>query len=306
MGDLHVVHHAAADEPDLPPDQRGNVHHLLDALDRAGEAGNQHFARRRAAKLFQARPHGALGRRVSRPLDVGAVAEKRQHAFLAVRRKRVQIERLPVDWRRIHLVVAGVNDHARRRAYRQRHAIDRAVRDVDVFDAEASDLRAIAGLHFAQVGRIQQPVFLQPLAHQRQRESGAVDRHVQVAQDVGQGADVIFVPVRQHDGAHPIAILLEVGDVRNDDVHAEQFGFRKHHPGIDDDDVVAAAQHEHVHAELAQPAERNSPQRRFTQSYEAPSEAFILSHAQRPSTCSLSLQKRRFLALRQWVRAGRG
>src|SRR5439155_4309993 len=34
-------------------------------------------------------------------------------------------------------------------------------------------------------------------------------------------------------------------------------GFREHHAGIDDDDVVAVAQRHHVHAEFAETAERN-------------------------------------------------
>ena len=61
------------------------------------------------------------------------------------------------------------------------------------------------------------------------------------------------------------AILLQVGDVGNDDVDAEQFGFREHHARVDHQDVVPGAQGHHVHAEFAQSAERNSPQRRLAQ-----------------------------------------
>ncbi len=63
--------------------------------------------------------------------------------------------------------------------------------------------------------------------------------------------------VRQQDGAQVLPVLLKVGDVRNDDVHAEQFGFGEHHARIDQDHVVARAEDEHVHAELAQSAEGN-------------------------------------------------
>ena len=75
---------------------------------------------------------------------------------------------------------------------------------------------------------------------------------------------MVFVAVRQNDGAHGVAVLLQVGDVGDDDVHAKQFGFGKHHPGIDHDQVVAVAQGQHVHAELAQAAQRNGPQGRLT------------------------------------------
>ena len=129
-------------KPTLRPTAAGDVHDLLDARNRAGEAGDQHLARRRAAQLLDAVPHGAFRRRVAGPLDIGAVAEERQHALLAVARKGVQVERLAVDRRRVHLEIAGVDDHAHRRADGQRHAVDRAVRDVDELDLERPDLDA--------------------------------------------------------------------------------------------------------------------------------------------------------------------
>ena len=121
------------------------------------------------------------------------------------------------------------------------------------------------GNHFPQGRLFQKSMLFQALAHQRQREARAKNRHVKVTQDVGQGADVIFVAVRQHNGAHLLAILLQVGDVRNDDVHAQQLGFRKHHAGVDHQDVIPSAQGEHVHAKFAQAAQRNGPKRRLAQ-----------------------------------------
>ena len=40
-----------------------------------------------------------------------------------------------------------------------------------------------------------------------QRELGAVDRDVQLGEQPRQCADVVFVAVRQHDGAHVLAVL---------------------------------------------------------------------------------------------------
>ena len=36
-------------------------------------------------------------------------------------------------------------------------------------------------------------------------------------------------------------VVLEVGEIRRDDVDAHQFRVGKHHAGIDDDDVVTVA-----------------------------------------------------------------
>ena len=53
------------------------------------------------------------------------------------------------------------------------------------------------------------------------------------------------------------AILKQVGDVGNDDVDAQQLGFREHEAGVDDDDVVTPANGHAVHAEFAETAQGN-------------------------------------------------
>ena len=47
---------------------------------------------------------------------------------------------------------------------------------------------------------------------------------------------------------------MQIGDVGNDDIDAEQFGFGEHQAGIDDDDVVSPADGHAVHAEFAEAA----------------------------------------------------
>src|ERR1700752_4429312 len=84
VGDLDVVDHAAADEGDFAADARGDVDHLLYAVDRRSEAGKDDAARGGAAKLFDARDDGALGAGKAGALDVGGVGEKSEDAFVAV------------------------------------------------------------------------------------------------------------------------------------------------------------------------------------------------------------------------------
>ena len=73
----------------------------------------------------------------------------------------------------------------------------------------------------------------------------------------GTRADVIFVAVRQHE-RRDAPFLLQVGQIRNDQIDAEQFGIGKHDAGVDDDRRVAPGERQHVHAELAETAERNN------------------------------------------------
>ncbi len=89
-----------------------------------------------------------------------------------------------------------------------------------------------------------------------EREFGGVDGNVQLRQQPGQRADVVFVSVRQHHGAHVLPVLEQIAEVGDDDVHAQQLGFGEHEPGIDDDDVVTPANGHAVHAEFAESAQR--------------------------------------------------
>ena len=85
------------------------------------------------------RHDGSFGRSEAGPLDVGRVAEQREHAFAAIARESVQVKRRAIDGSLIDLEVAGVNDDAHRRTHGERDAIDGAVCDIDEFDFVRAD-----------------------------------------------------------------------------------------------------------------------------------------------------------------------
>ena len=134
------------------------------------------------------------------------------------------------------------------------------MRDGNKLDFVRSDFNRAAWDDFAQRGGIQQARLFQALLYQSQGEARSVDRHVQVAKDVRQRPDMVLVTVGQHNRSDFRAILLQIRNVRNDKVDSQKLGFRKHHARVDDDEVVAEPQHHHVHAELAESAERNGSQ----------------------------------------------
>ena len=113
------------------------------------------------------------------------------------------------------------------------------------------------GLTRMNRGSCIQLVFLQPAIHQRQREGRAVDRDIDLGQEVGHGADVVFVAVGQDHGADVLLVLFEEREVGHDQIDAQQLRLGEHHPAIHDDDVVAVANGRHIHAELAESAEGN-------------------------------------------------
>jgi hypothetical protein len=255
--DFDVVDHAAADERDFAVNARGDVDDLLNPVDAAGEAGENDAPRSGTAEIFETRDNGAFGRREAGALDVGGVGEEREDAFVAVAREGVKIESGAVDGGLIDLEVAGVDDDAERCANGEGDAVDGAVGYGDKLDFERSDFDEAARCDFTKRGGIEQAGFFEALFDEREREAGAVDGDVDVTKDVRQRADVIFVAVRENDRFDEMAILFEIGDVWNDEVDAEEFGFGEHHSGVDDNDGVADANRHHVHAEFAETTERD-------------------------------------------------
>ena len=95
VGDLDVVHHAAARRNRLCGPLPRRCPSLAGCAESSLQSTRPHFPRRRAAQFFQPAPHRALGRRIAGALHVGAVAEQRQHALVPVARESMQIEGPP-------------------------------------------------------------------------------------------------------------------------------------------------------------------------------------------------------------------
>src|SRR5262249_460077 len=96
--------------------------------------------------------------------------------------------------------------------------------------------------------------------YQGQGKRRAVDRDIHFRQQERDGADVVFVAVRQDQPADMLAILLQIGKIRGYDVNPKEFGLREHHPGVDHDNILAEANRHGMHAEFAQTAEWNDLQ----------------------------------------------
>jgi hypothetical protein len=137
----------------------------------------------------------------------------------------------------------------------ERDAVDQRVRDADGHDAEGAEGEAAAGEHLDELGVVEQAVLVELAFDVGEGELGAVDRDVELGEDPGQAADVVFVAVGEDDGADFLAVLSEIADVGDDDVDAEELFFGEHQAGIDDDNVVFIAEGQAVHAELAESAE---------------------------------------------------
>lgn len=147
-----------------------------------------------------------------------------------------------------------MNHNPQRRVDRQSHGVYRAVSHVDELDLETAQADFSSGADFVQRGLVLEVVLFQPPLDHRLGVAGAVDRRIELRKDVGDGPDVVLVAMRENQAPDVLAVVDQVGEVGDDDVDAEQLAARKHQPRVDDDNIVSAAQSQHVHAELAKPA----------------------------------------------------
>ena len=90
---------------------------------------------------------------------------------------------------------------------------------------------------------------------------GRVDWHLELAHDMGQSSDVVFVPMSNQDCFDSVLDFEEVRDVGDDEVDAGHVLLGKQHACVDDHRVVPIFDDHHVLADLSEAAERNHSQR---------------------------------------------
>ena len=134
------------------------------------------------------------------------------------------------------------------------------MRDVNGVNGERSRLEALSWVDFTQIGIFEQSVLFEFVFQQGERELRSPHRHIEFGKNPRQSADVVFVTVGEDDGAHPLPVFDQIGNVRNNDVHAQQFRLGEHQAGVNHDDVIAPAHGHAVHSELAQAAEGHDVQ----------------------------------------------
>ena len=73
---------------------------------------------------------------------------------------------------------------------------------------------------------------------------------------------MVLVPVSENQRRDAVPMLLQIRQVRGDEVDTREFGFRKRHAGIDHDERLAKRERHQVHAELTEPAKGHDFERR--------------------------------------------
>ena len=200
--------------------------------------------------------HQALAARLVGALGVGGVGQEAEHALLAELAPALQVGAQAVDGVRVQLEVPGVDDGALGGVDDVAHGVGHGVGDAGGLDLEVgAHGEGVAGLYLPQV-RLH-PQLPEPVAHHPQREAGAIDGDGHLVEQEGQGAHVVLVAVGQEDALEQGGVAPEVGEVRDDDVHAQGADGGEHQPAVDEEHLPTAGDDHGVEADLAESSQGN-------------------------------------------------
>ena len=135
------------------------------------------------------------------------------------------------------------------------NAVRHRVGHRDELDVERTDLAPLAVDHRVERRLFDETRLLDATAGHAEGERRAVERERQVAQQVGQRADVVLVAVREHASVDAVRVVAQVGEVGQDQVDARHLDVREHQPAVDQEQPVVDLDDRAVAPDLAESAE---------------------------------------------------
>ena len=259
-GDLHDVLHGPARDSHFPPAGGGGGEDLLDAVDVGGKGGDDDALVAVLELPHKRLAHGAFAHGVAGALHIGGVSAKAENALLAQLAQTGKVDDLAVDRGGVDLKVAGVEDGAHLGVDGEGHGVRDRVVHVDELHSELARPDGLAGVHSDDLGGFHQVVFLQLELNEPCGEAGAVDGHVHLLEDVGDGTHVVLVAVGDEKATDAGLILNEVGDIGDDAVDAVHVVAGEGHAAVHHDDLAAVFVGGHVFADLVETAKRDDLQ----------------------------------------------
>ncbi len=197
-GDAHVAHHRPPDHGDLAAGLLGGVEHLLHAVHVAAEAGDDDAPLRVAEDLVDRGGDLELGGGEARHVGVRRVGEEEVDPLLAEAGEGAQVGEPAVERQLVHLEVAGVQQGAGLGAHEDGERVGDRVVDGHELEVEDAEPLALPLLDRHRVGP--DAVLLELGLDEGEGQRGADERDVALElEQVGHGADVVLVAVRQHD-----------------------------------------------------------------------------------------------------------
>ena len=255
---LSVVHHAAARHGHLSACLYGKVDKLLHAVQVRGERGDDDALFARAAEQgLHAGAHLLFGGREARTLGVGGIRQQGQNAVLAVFSNGDKIRRAAGNRRVVDFKIARLDDGSRRACDGQGHRVGDGVVHVDGLHGETAQLELLVRSDLHHFRAAHQPVFFQLVGDEPDGKARGINGQIDLFEQVGQAADVVFMAVRDNNALDAVLILDNIGEIRNDKVHPEHVAVREHDAAVHEDHIALTLVQSDVLANLAQTAQRH-------------------------------------------------
>ena len=110
-----------------------------------------------------------------------------------------------------------------------------------IAETERTEIEAAFILDHMQLHILAEAFFFQLHADQARREGRGIQRHAKIGGQIGDGADMIFMPMGQDDAEQVVAPILDEAQVRQDQFHAGIIGIGKGQAEVDHDPLALAA-----------------------------------------------------------------
>src|SRR5699024_6524592 len=247
--DLHVPDHRAAGEGHLAVRRHRRVHGGLDASHVGGEGCQDHALLRIAGQAGQRRGHVCFRTGESRGCGVGGGAEHEIHALIAEARQRRQVRRTAVDRGLVELNVASVDHQTGRGLQRDAKAIRNGVVDVPETQVKRTVIHVRLVVDLDDLRAL--TVLLGLGLDECRGEAGGNDRDVRaLLQQPRDRTDVVLVTVGDHKSLDAVPLIVQVGEVRQDQVHARLTAGWEEHATVDKQQAAVVFEDSHVAADL--------------------------------------------------------
>ena len=254
--DGHVANHGTAHEHHLATVLVGGVDNLLHTVHMAGEAGHDDLARGLGERLIQRRANGGFRLDEAWNLSVGGIHHQQIHALFAELAELHQISDAMVKRQLVKLDIAGIDEASGRSLHEHSQSVRNGMRDVHELKIERTDLQLVTTLDLNQ-SRID-AMLLALGFNESQRELGTNQRNVGAElQQIRHAADMILVAVGKHQSLDLVETILDVVEVRQNQIDTRLLLFGEKHTAVDEQQVAVVFDHVHVTADFAQATKRH-------------------------------------------------
>ena len=188
-------------------------------------------------------------------LSVGGIHHQQIHALFAELAELHQIGDAMVERQLVKLDIAGIDEASGRSLHEHSQSVRNGMRDVHELKIERNDLQLVTTLDLNQ-SRID-AMLLALGFNESQRELGTNQRNVGAElQQIRHAADMILVAVGKHQSLDLVETILDVVEVRQNQIDTRLLLFGEKHTAVDEQQVTVVFDHVHVAADFTQAAER--------------------------------------------------